>query len=194
MIKLIEGLKKINLIERFNLDNKKITLILIISVMILYLDLNFLLKAQMSGIKKSAEGVIKLKNDFKALDLGLNNMQAAKGQQKNLSKGNVKKAISEFQLPSLLQDISKTANINNVRILQIKPTREVQKAGANGNKLSPVSISLDLVCGYHNLGKFINDLENNQTFIAVENFKIDASPDSSLKQKVNLTLKTYVRK
>lgn len=193
MIKLLEELKKINLIEKFALDNKKITLIIIITVMFLYLDFNYLLKAQMSGTKKSAEGIVKLKNDFKALDLGLKSMQGIKSEQKNLLQKKAKKIISDFQLASLLQDISKIGNANNIRILQIKPSRDTQKAAA-ALKFSPVTINLDLICGYHDLGKFINNLENNQAFISIESFKIEARSEEALKQRVSLTLKTYVKK
>ena len=190
---IIEKMQKVNLIEKFALDSKKIILILIVSVMILYLDFNFLFKAQMNGLKKSAEEISKLQNDFKALDLGLKNMQVIKSQQKNLAQSKAKKIIVDYQLPSLLNDISKIGNANNVRILHIKPTRETHKAFSS-LKFIPVFISLDLICGYHDLGKFINDLENGQAFISVESFKIESRPEEVLKQRVSLTLKTYVKK
>ena len=46
MKNLIEKINKLNLMERFSLDNKKLTLIFIVSAMIIYLDFNFLLKNQ----------------------------------------------------------------------------------------------------------------------------------------------------
>jgi len=195
LMKLIEKISKINLIEKFALDNKKIALILIASLMLLYLDINFLFKAQMNGFKKSAEELTKTGNDLKILDAGLKNMREVKSKQKNLpeNQAKVKKIIFESQLVSLLQDISKIGNANNVKILQIKPSRDTLKAPA-ASKFSPVSISLDLICGYHNLGKFINDLENDQAFISVESLKIEAQPDDALRQKVSLILKTYVKK
>lgn len=195
MMKFIEKISKINLIEKFALDNKKIALILIISLAFLYLDINFLLKVQMSGVKKSTEELVRVKNDLKVLDAGLKNMQEVKSRQKNLPKNppKIKKIIFESQLASLLQDISKIGNTNNIKILQIKPSHEAQKTPAQG-KSSPVFISLDLICGYHNLGKFINDLENNQVFISVEELKIEAQPQDVLRQKASLMLKTYVKK
>ncbi|MFA5287685.1 MAG: type 4a pilus biogenesis protein PilO [Candidatus Omnitrophota bacterium] len=192
MIKFLEEIKKINLIEKFALDNKKIALIVIIAAMFLYLDFNYLLKAQMSGVKKPADEIVKLKNDFKALDLGLKNMQNIRSQQKNLPQQKAKKIIADYQIASLLQDISKIGNTNNVKILQIKPFREAQKAAAT-SKFSPVIINLDLICGYHDLGKFINGLENNQAFISIESFKIEARPEEALNQRVSLTVKTYVK-
>ncbi len=193
MSKIIDQIKKINLVEKFALDSKKIVLILIISVIFLYLDFNYLLKAQVGGVKKSADEIIKLQNDLKALDLGLKNMRDLKSQQKNQPQSKVKRTIIDSELASLLQDISKFGNANNVEILQIKPYRDTQKAAA-ALKFSPVFISLDLVAGYHNLGKFINDLENSQTLISLENFKIEARPGDSLKQRATLTLKTYVQR
>ncbi len=195
MMKLIEKINRINLIEKFALDNKKIVLILIISSVLLYLDINFLFKAQMNGVKKSGVELVRVKNDLKNLEIGLRNMQDVKSRQKNLSQDKVKakKIIFESQVALLLQDISKIGNANNIKILQIKPSREAQKVSAQG-KFSPVSISLDLICGYHNLGKFINALENNQAFISVEGLKIEAQPQDVLRQKVSLMLKTYVKK
>jgi Tfp pilus assembly protein PilO len=190
---LLEKIKKIDLIERFALDTKKIVLIIIISVMFLYLDFAYLLKAQSEGLKKISSEVGKINNDLLGLEMGLKNMEAIRAQQKNLPKKKAKRMISESQLSSLLHDISKIGNAHNVRILYIKPSREMQK-GAVVAKLTPVFINLDLVVGYHDLGKFINGLENDRTFISVESFKIEARPEEALKQRVNLTLKTYVTK
>jgi len=192
MNKIIERINKLNLIERFSLDNKKIILIFIVSLALLYFDCNFLLKGQMAGIAKSKSEIIKISNEFKALDAGLKNMQAVKsGTGKNF-KARDKKIIFESELVSLMHDISKLANVHNVRILQIKPTREAQKAVAV--KFAPVLINMDLICGYHNLGMFINGLENSQVFISAESFKIEPQPQDPLRQKVSLSVKTYVRK
>lgn len=193
MIGLLEKIKKIDLIERFALDSKKIVLIIIISVMFLYLDFAYLLKAQSEGLKKISGEVGKINNDLKGLEMGLKNMDAIRLQQKNLPRKNAKKMISESQFSSLLHDISKIGNAHNVRILYIKHSREMQK-GAVAPKLIPVFINLDLVASYHDLGKFINGLENDRIFISVESFKIEARPEETLKQRVSLTLKTYVTK
>jgi len=192
MINLIEKINKLNLIDKFALDNKKIILIVIISFVILYIDFNFLLKNQIAAANKPKADLVEISNEFKVLDAGLKNMQAVKSAQKIPRKAKDNKIIFESGLPSLLHDISKLANANNVRILQIKPTRDVQKD--SGVKFTPVSISMDLICGYHNFGKFMNSLENNQAFMSAESFKIEAIPKDTLRQKVSLTLKTYVKK
>jgi len=191
MINLIEELKKIDLAERFALDNKKIILILIASLAVIYFDFNFLLKNQISRASKTKAEIIKIRNGFKSLDAGLKAMEAAKAREKSSPKAKEKKVIFESELTALLHDISKIANANNVRLFEIKPSRDAKK-GANG-KFAPVAISMNLICGYHDFGKFLNGLENNRVFIAAESFKIEAQPGDPLKQKISLTVKTYVR-
>lgn len=192
MANLIEKINKLNLIDKFSLDNKKIILIILMSVTILYFDFNFLLKAQMASAAKSKEEVVKVNNDLKALDAGLKNMQAVKAGQKAAAKLPDKRVIFEPELTSLLHDISKLANANNVRILQIKPARETKKDAIV--KFTPVLISMDLICGYHNLGRFMNALENNQVFMSIESYKIESQAQDSLRQKVSLAVRTYARK
>ena len=134
--------------------------------------------------------MLRINNDLRALDAGLKNIQAVKSS-KATPKIKAKKAILEKELTALLNDISKIANINNVRIIQIKPAYELQKTSL---KFSPFLINLDLIAGYHNFGKFINTLENNEFLILIESFKIEAQAKDPLRQKIAVTLKTYVKK
>ncbi|MBM3243903.1 MAG: hypothetical protein FJZ12_03615 [Candidatus Omnitrophica bacterium] len=186
-----EKINKLNLIERFSLDNKKIAIIVIISIMAVYVDFSFLLKGQIASVNKSKSSALKIKNDLRALEEGLKNMQAVKSSQKSAPQRKEKKIIYEAELPALLNDISKIANANNVNILNIKPSRDAKAAAG---KFTPILITMDLICGYHNFGRFLNSLENNQAFMAAESFKIEAQPQDTLRQKISLTVKTYVRK
>jgi len=172
--------------------NKKIVLICIISFLFLYLDFNFLLKAQMAKAARTGLEITKISNDLKGLDAGLENMEKAKIRQETTPASAGKKIIFESELTSLLHDISKLANANNVRMLQVRPSREKQKAASG--KFTPVLINMDLVCGYHNFGRFVNALENNQAFVSVESFKIEPEEGDTSRQKVSLAVKTYVRK
>jgi Tfp pilus assembly protein PilO len=152
------------------------------------------------GIRKTAPQVVKLKKDLRELTNDLGNMEAlkrnaAEAQENILSK--TKKIISEEQLTSLLNDLSELANKNNVQILEMRPTKEsgskLEKPSQTA-KFSPLLVKLELVSDYHNLGKFINTLENNPTFIAVQDMNIISRDSDFLKQKVVLILRTYVRK
>lgn len=187
--------KMINL-NKLTLDNKKIFIIILIFLVIIYLDFTVLLKKQFESLKAQGPKITKLKKDLDSLDKDLAKMRDLKNKQqqtgqKPLSKA--KKIISEQEVPDVLQDISTSANKNNVNIMQIKPAKEAKaKAKATG-KFSVLLITLDLFCDYHSLGKFINDLDNAPIFMAVEDMKISAQTTNYLKQKVNLVLRTYVK-
>lgn len=189
------------MLDKIQLDNRKISLIILACLIIIYLDFTFLLKLQLQSIKKVQPKIIRLKKDLDDLTKGLDSMQnlnneQLEARQKILSK--TKRIVSEDQVDSLLQIVSDMANKNNVVVLQMKPSREPQgpkqKKTPEMEKFIPILISLDLSCDYHQLGKFINDLENAQTFIAVQDLKILPQPADYLKQKLSVVLKTYVTK
>ncbi len=189
------------LIDKLKLDKKKILFIALVAAAILYLDFTLLIKLQFNYLKDIGPKVVKLKKDIKNLSKDLATMQDfqdKQGKMKQTVASSVKRIITEERVPLFLQHISDTANKNNISIMQIRPSQEFradeEKISGNTIKFSPVLTTLDLSCSYHNLGKFINDLENLEEFIAVQEFKITPSSGDYLRQNVSLVLKTYVRK
>jgi Tfp pilus assembly protein PilO len=198
MINLLDKSRILNLIGK--LDNKKIFLLMLICAIILYLDLNFFIKLQLQAIRTMTPKITKLKKDIDNLakDLAkvqdLKNRQSKDKQQMGVSKP--KEIISEDQTPLLLQAISDLANKNKVKITQINTTTDAkaQEEVIAGEKLSPITIKLDLTCNYHSLGSFINDLENTKQFIELQEIKIARNPSDYFLENTNLVLKTYAKK
>ncbi len=189
------------LIDKLKLDKKKILFIVLVAAAILYLDFTLLIKLQFNDLKDISPKIVKLKNDIKNLAKDLATMrdfQDKQGKMKQAVASNVKRIIIEGRIPLLLQHISDIANKNNISIMQIRPSQEFrageEKIPGSTIKFFPVLTVLDLSCSYHNLGKFINDLENLEEFIAVQELKITPSSGDYLRQNVSLVLKTYVRK
>ncbi|MDI6605881.1 MAG: hypothetical protein QME65_01895, partial [Candidatus Omnitrophota bacterium] len=91
------------------LDNKKVFLILLASLVALYLDYSFVLKLQFQNLRNTAPKIEKLKSDLSNLSLQLSRMEQTKAkylaQQQKLLK-EAKKVISEGQIPSLLEEIA----------------------------------------------------------------------------------------
>ncbi len=197
MMNIADKIKNIKILDRFELDNKKIILIVLASVTLFYLDFNFIFKAQTKWLSKTSAEVVRLKKDLSNLEnesRKIMDLKAKEAASPHKQAQKPKKIITENQIPSLLQDISKAANNNEVAILQIKPFRGQADTVKLGARFSQLLIALELSCGYHNLGKFINELENLQTFVGVQDIKIEPREDNYLKQKVTLTLSTYVKK
>ena len=85
--------------------------------------------------------------------------------------------------------------------MQMTPTKALPKVppkggGSKGKEvqtLPEVIIDMDISCGYHNLGQFVNDLENNEIFLAVDELRITPRQDDYFNQDIGLKLKTYVK-
>lgn len=191
----------IKLIEKIQLDKKKIIAGAIILLLLLYVDFAFILKSQFNLWKSVNPKISQLKKDIKKLNDDLAILSTSiKGKQETqeTTQRTAEKIIREEKIPNLLEEISKIANKREVKIMQIKPLSHPPTAKPElttaTTKLFPVSIKLDLLGGYHQLGKFINDLENASVFMEVENLTISSQSTSIMTQQIELTLKTYVKK
>lgn len=181
------------------LDKQKKILIVIFCLLIVYVDMNYILKGQLSGLNSLNPKITRLENDLKNLNRNLETMRNAKGKQGQPAQKPAfksSKILSEGQISELMQDISNEANKLEIKIIQIRPSRETAavKSTVPSDKLMPILINLDLICSYHNLGRFINRLENSEVFMGIQEFKISTQPSDYLKQKVTLIIKTYVFK
>ncbi|MDD4938585.1 MAG: type 4a pilus biogenesis protein PilO [Candidatus Omnitrophica bacterium] len=182
------------------LDNKKILLIAVISFMIAYLDFAYILKAQLNGIKTVGPKIVKLRKDMDNLNKELPRLQDLERNKGKLKQqaGQLrhKEIIKEDRILLLLQEITDLANKNNVKITQINTTRDTKAKEETiaGERLLPAIINLNLSCGYHSLGRFMNSFASAKYFIDVQDMKIARDTRNYMLQNVNMVLKTYVRK
>lgn len=184
-------------LNTIQLDKQKKILIVIFVILIVYADPNYILKAQMAGLKSLNPKITRLERDIKNLNRDLENMRTSKRRPilevaKTVSRSS--KIITESQISGLLQDLSSAANKFDVKIIQIRPSRDTAKSVIPGDKFTPILVTLDLICDYHSLGKFINNLENSLVFMGVSELKISTQVPDYIKQKVTLVIRTYVSK
>ncbi|MCX5710138.1 MAG: type 4a pilus biogenesis protein PilO [Candidatus Omnitrophica bacterium] len=192
MKELIEKIKNIEV------DDKTMLAIVLCAAVFIYLDYSFILKAQTNAIKSISPKIARIKADLDNFNRDYAQMSKMPPQALQEKKAsNLKKIVEESDIASLLQDISDIANKNEIKINQLKPDKIV--AGPKDklpgmDKLTPMTITLDMTGDYHQLGKFINALEYGPNFVAVQEIKISSQPTDFFKQKINLVLKTYVKK
>lgn len=193
-----------SLISKLNLnrelDRNKIILIIIASLFLAYLDFSLLIQLQSRGVSALRPKIVKLNKDIADLSKDLSAIKELE-QNKSLSskqKGlaRAKKIIHEEDLPLLLQDITDTANKANIKIMQIRPSKDpkAKEETVAGVKIIPVTITLNFSCGYHSLGNFISAIENSDKFMLAQEIKILTGKESYLAQEVALTIKAYVKK
>jgi len=192
-----------NILSKFTSGNKKLIVTLVSCIVVICLDVAFLLRLQDSSIRGVKLKVAGLKQNLETWGKESKQAQELKNKQAQSEKrtpAGAKKIISEGEVASLLQDISTLANKNEVKITQMKPLKETagllrqEKDASISTKAFPLLVVLEGYADYHKLGRFVNDLENADTFIAVQDLKIVFQQASYFKQKISLALRTYVRK
>ncbi len=182
------------------LDRNKIILIIVVFLFLAYLDFSFFMKAQLRGISSLRPKIIKLKTDINDLTKGLADIkefaQSGKLAVTGQEASKAKKIIREEELPLLLQEITDTANKSKAKITQIKPIKDpkAKEETVAGVRIMPTTITLNLSCGYHPLGSFVNAIENSNKFMLIQEIKILSDPKNYLYQDVVLTIKAYVKK
>ncbi|MDD4899677.1 MAG: type 4a pilus biogenesis protein PilO [Candidatus Omnitrophica bacterium] len=186
-------LNKINSLE---LDKQKITLIVFVLAFIVYADFAFVVKVQ-SGLSKKLSGKItKVSQDLKKFKKDAAEIESTKARQ-GVLKQIAKKIISEEEIGGLLSSISDIANKHNIRIIQIKPNRQVpvqSKKNQPVTSATPLLVNLELITNYHSLGTFISNLEDEQIFFSVKGVKISRLAKDPFNENVSLELVTYVKK
>lgn len=187
-----------NFIEDITADNKKFLLSILIFAFIVYIDIAFITRLQLSSIAAISGKIAKVKNDINSVNNQLLRLQEKTTKAQKQQKSKV--IIQEEQFSSLLQDIYTQAKNNKVNIIELKPIKEEKKTSdkakpsAQTEKSSSVRISMQLDGNYHCIAAFINALESAEALISVEEFKIVQHPEDYLRQNAYLTLKTYVKK
>jgi len=188
---------KIGDITKLQLDSKKILLIAISAVFVIYIDCSFLIKAQVSGLRSLSAKATALKKNIESFNKDSAALKGLSVKQGGSASGPVKEVLTENKLAGLLEYISDAGNANNVKIMQLKTAREARAKNekpAAAVSFAPVYITLEALSNYHNLGAFITALENAGSFLAVEDITIMRDKSDYLRQQVNLTLRTYVKK
>ena len=185
------------LLAKFDFDNKTLLLIAIVSLFFLYLNFSIIIKAQLNGLSNNEKRIAQQKKDFDTFYRNLARMQDFQKNKNTAVQPSTrqKTIIAEGGLALFLKQVSDFADKNKILLLQIKPARETSAAAqAASEKFSPFLITLESVGGYHNLGVFINSLENAPIFISVSEIKISPREGEYLRQKATIVLRTYVKK
>ncbi|HOW43115.1 MAG TPA: type 4a pilus biogenesis protein PilO [Candidatus Omnitrophota bacterium] len=179
-------------------DRNKLIAVLAACALLFALDVAFVMKAQINGIKQSGQKVIALKKDLQKLNKDLAQMRQDASNKKNVK---IKKIISERELPSLLQYVSSVAAENSIKVMQIDSQKEGVKLATRGGKsgsqqegVVTVVIHLDLESDYHTIARFISQVENSDQVLYLDELKIARDVSDVMKQRVNLVLKTHVKK
>lgn len=105
-----------------------------------------------------------------------------------------KKLPVEQEIPNLLEDLSDMAKGSNIKITSIMPAPAAPENNAQRqSKLyKEIPIRITARSGYHELGRFLSNLENSDRFMKVTNIGIKSNKTSPKQHDIELTVCTYI--
>ncbi len=104
------------------------------------------------------------------------------------------KILLKEEIPAILENISRLANDSRVRINQIMPLKESQEAVLSNDEGTYYSLPILVNArgGYHDLGRFFNQLEKSKIFMSILNFDIAANNESTVQHSAKITIKVFI--
>lgn len=99
----------------------------------------------------------------------------------------------EREVPEFLEELSGMAKKAQVKMLSIIPYElKSAQSGASAQYYKEMPILIAAQSGYHQLGRFLSELEHGKRFITVEGISIRYDKGSPRLHSVMIGLKTYV--
>ena len=178
-------------------EKKKILALYALGFLVVFaLYFMLLLKPTLGALATLIPEVRTLKTDIKAVNDDLNFEDKLKNkfesvQSKLKEYGN--KLSRERELPKLLENLSDTAKSSRVKILSISPQNK-KDTGEEDGICQEMPIAITGQSSYHDLGSFINKLENDERYMQVSDIKIKTNPSNPKKHNIEFVVSAYTFK
>ncbi|MFH1868543.1 MAG: type 4a pilus biogenesis protein PilO [Candidatus Omnitrophota bacterium] len=178
-------------------DKQKIIALVIFAVCLLYADMQLFIGPTMRAMKTTGPKVKELKQKYVFAKNSAVNIPKYKQQ---IEQFNDKLSLHKMrfstnqEISTLLKELSTTARNTGVKIVAVKPHTPVVNTKDAGSQeaYKRFPISIRAVCGYHQLGVFLNNLENAETFMRVTDIRILSDSKDIKAHQVYLLVNTYI--
>lgn len=152
-------------------------------LLIFLLDYFILMRPQLVTLTKVTPEIKLLSQDLGKAREDIQKLSFYQGEVKRLESqvAQISQTIkSREEVSIILEQISRMANQNNIKIDQIMPSIEGQKVLLEDKNRTYYSLPIlvQASSGYHNFGRFLNQLEKNDLFLYVTSFSIISGEDA----------------
>lgn len=195
-MKDLKNLKLKDIVQLIN-ENQKIVIYAIIVISLLVADYKLFLSSVIKDLRKAMPQKVQLQRSLITAKTQAANIELYKTQAQEVRDklSLYKKSFStQQQISALLESLSEIAKASDVKITAVKPYAAVAggQSGESVGAYQKFPIMVKAVCGYHQLGRFLNKLENAETFMRITDIKITGSNDNPREHNVYLVVNTYV--
>lgn len=173
-------------------------LIVLVSFMIAAAYFYFVFVPQVKRVFKVTVSAGRMKSDLRSARVVIKDFEKLKSDLKERSQkvdSYEKKLPAEQEIPALLENLSNMAKDSDIKIIGIVPAMSYFKDDKSVEKnqiYREIPILITAKSGYHELGHFLNNLENSDRFMKVVDIGIKANKITPKKHDVELMVCTYI--
>jgi len=177
-------------------SNKKklILLIGVIVVLVTVVYFNFILVPQVTWVIKSVMNMGKANSELSSARADITKIGKLKDGMVLLEEkvDKYEKMLpAEQEIPSLLENLSVMARNSGIKIVGIVPIERKDEKVDKNRIYKEIPILISAKSGYHELGRFLSNLENADRFMKVADIDIKSNAASPKKHDVELMVLTY---
>jgi Tfp pilus assembly protein PilO len=199
-MKIVDDLKNFDFKNIDLKDPRTQTLMLTVLVTLIAaaLYLYFVFVPQVVRVFKLTASAGKMRSELKTARVVIKDFERLKSELKEQSlkvESYEKKLPAEQEIPALLENLSNMAKGSDIKIIGIVPAISYfkdDKPAKESQIYREIPILITAKSGYHELGRFLNSLENADRFMKVVDMNISANKMSPNKHDVELMVCTYV--
>ncbi len=190
---------KIDMASIIKLGKEKTQIYILCSfvvVVVLVSYFYFFLKPRINTLRKVLPKVAALSKENKQADELIDNVDNLKAGIAQLKEGMSQyetRLPTQKEISSILNNLSALASRENIKITEIKELKTIRgETGEGEQAYSGVPIEIDMKSGYHQLGKFINQIENSDRLMKIDDLEINSAPESLTEHNVRLIVSSFV--
>ena len=168
-----------------------------IMIGIFALDYFLIMKGQLDNLNNLNPKINILIQDLNTAKQNVTNIATYSTQVKSLNEqfdGASLKVVSQEELPRVLESISRLAQDSKIKINQLFPIKGSQELLLTNNegKYYSFPILVEATGGFHEVGRFVDQMEKDEILKSVTALTIAAGPQEATRLTIKLTIKTVV--
>ena len=184
-----------------NIDEKqkKSLILILIIALILIGDFLFFMKPQWNILKAINPKLINILRDVKLAKIDI---EQRSNFEKRYELARARMLYIEKQIPKdeeispILDELSSISKENNVKITQLKPLKKNKEVilETDTGCYYRLPIYIDALCGYHQMGMFLNKIEYSNIFMKLIEIEIVQNKNDLENHQIRLVIDTFVIK
>ncbi len=175
----------------FALGRKEMIAIAGVFILLVFL-FSFLIISQVNSLKKISGQLTEERTKLAEARSLIDNRQRYEKEIKLLERRiefYEDKLPERKEVPQLFRELDKVAAESQIKFVSVE-----EKPPEERKHYRRFQWNLQMEGGYHELGRFINKLENLDRFIEVSNIQISSNPENFLQHNIRMEVSTFVSK